>query len=437
MGAARKLDLDRRLDVYFATLRSSSLKDALKRSAGNWQIYAAVTGSAMAMVTSASASIIGNGIRDITGEPIARSTAVKHNLTSSKNIPIVNAVRLAMANGADLKIGQASQAQAPSISTGGVVPLDGRESIIQPGEWVSIFGTNLASGTFSSGDFPTSLGGTRVEINGKAAFLLFVSPGQINLQAPDDTATGPVSVVVTTAGGSATSTVTLNPVAPSFLLLDANHVSGIILRSNGSGAYGGGTYDILGPTGNSLGYPTVAAHGGDMVELFGVGFGPTTPVVPAGQAFSSAAPINDAISLYINNIFVKPAFVGLSSAGLYQINLRVPRGLGQGDVSIKAVIAGMQTQTGVAFSLRSGSGVPTYPVTAGGGTVPGNYFGTGGTFGGGGGGTGGGGGGGGGGTGGGTGGGASGGSGGGSGGGSARPVHGTTAYEPRLRFPPA
>ncbi|MBZ5608563.1 MAG: hypothetical protein LAP38_09910 [Acidobacteriia bacterium] len=74
--------------------------------------------------------------------------------------------------------------------------------------------------------------------------------------------------------------------APSFLLLDAKHVTGIIIRSDGSGAYGGGTYDILGPTGNSLGYATVTAKAGDSVELFGVGLGPTSPAVPAGQAFS-------------------------------------------------------------------------------------------------------------------------------------------------------
>ena len=64
---------------------------------------------------------------------------------------------------------------------------------------------------------------------------------------------------------------------------------------DGSGAFGRGTYDILGPTGNSLGYPTVAAQAGDTVELFGVGFGPTTPAVPAGKAFSGAAPINNVI----------------------------------------------------------------------------------------------------------------------------------------------
>ena len=50
---------DPRLEVHFATLRAPSLKDVLKRSAGNWQMYAAVTGSAMAMATGASAAIIG------------------------------------------------------------------------------------------------------------------------------------------------------------------------------------------------------------------------------------------------------------------------------------------------------------------------------------------------------------------------------------------
>lgn len=64
MDTARKLDLDRRLDAYFATLRSSPLKEAMKRSMGNWQAYAAVTGSAMAMLTGASASLLGNSIQD-------------------------------------------------------------------------------------------------------------------------------------------------------------------------------------------------------------------------------------------------------------------------------------------------------------------------------------------------------------------------------------
>lgn len=231
MGSARKFDLDDRLATYFATLRPSSLKESLKHNAGNWQIYAAVTSSAMAMVTSASAAIIGSSVREIAAERVA-SVRVAKRFASSQNVPLIKAVRLAMArqdsnarfsNGVGVKFVHANQAQvAPSISPGGVVPLDSTVGTIQPGEWVSIFGSNLASATAVwNGDFPVSLGDTSVEINGKAAFLSFVSPGQINLQAPDDPATGEVTVVVTTAGGRATATVTLNPFAPSFNLLDA------------------------------------------------------------------------------------------------------------------------------------------------------------------------------------------------------------------------
>jgi hypothetical protein len=47
---------------------------------------------------------------------------------------------------------------------------------------------------------------------------------------------GVVPVVVTTSAGAATSTVALFPYSPAFDLIDARHVTAIILRSNGSGA---------------------------------------------------------------------------------------------------------------------------------------------------------------------------------------------------------
>lgn len=241
----------------------------------------------------------------------------------------------------------------PAIQPGGTVPVDSTTTTIQPGEWVSIYGTSLASSTMTwNGNFPLSLGGTSVTIDGKPAYLYYVSPGQIDLQAPDDAATGAVTVVVTTAGGSTSSTVTLAPFAPSFSLLDAVHVAGIILRFDGSGAYGGGSYDILGPTGSSLGYATVATKAGDIVELFGFGLGPTSPVVPAGQLLSAPASTANPVSLVINNVTVSPAFAGLSSAGLYQINLTIPPGLGTGDVPIAATVGGVQAQSGVVISLR-------------------------------------------------------------------------------------
>jgi uncharacterized protein (TIGR03437 family) len=241
----------------------------------------------------------------------------------------------------------------PSITPAGVVPLFSKATTIQAGEWVSIYGKNLAGSAVTwNGDFPTSLGGTSVTIDGKAAYFWYVSPGQINLQAPDDTATGSVPVTVSTPHGTSSSAVMLARFAPSFSLFDAKHVTGIILRSNGSGAYGGGTYDVIGPAGNSLGFATVPARAGDNVELFGVGFGPTTPAVPAGQAFSGAAATTNPVQLKIGGANVNPSFAGLSAAGLCQMNVKIPPGLGAGDLSLVATVGGVQTQSGVVISLQ-------------------------------------------------------------------------------------
>ncbi len=109
---------------------------------------------------------------------------------------------------------------AVSITPDGVVPIYSTSTTIQAGSWVSIYGTNLASGIVNwNGDFPTTLAGTTVTINNKNAYLFFLAPGQIDVQAPDDTATGTVPVVVTTPAGTATSTVTLGQFGPAFCVV--------------------------------------------------------------------------------------------------------------------------------------------------------------------------------------------------------------------------
>lgn len=250
---------------------------------------------------------------------------------------------------------QATPLMGPSISPGGIVPLYSTSTVIQPGEFISIYGQNLASSSVVwKGDFPTSLGGTTVSIDGKPAYLIYVSSTLIDLQVPDDAARGTVSVSVTTSVGTGTSTVQMADLSPSFLVQDSKHVTGIILRLNGSGAYGGGTYDILGPTGSSLGYSTVAAKAGDIVELFGVGFGPTTPTVPAGQVLSTNTPAvtTNTVQLSIGGKSVPPSFAGLTEEGLYQLNVTIPPGLGTGDVALAATVGTAQTQPDVVISLQ-------------------------------------------------------------------------------------
>jgi len=291
-------------------------------------------------------TVAGNGNNGFFGD---NGPATSASLSHPKGIAVDASGDLFIADTGNNRIREVSPSTAPppSIASGGIVAVDSTVTTIQPGEWVAIYGANLAGSTTAwTGNFPTSLGGTSVTIDGNPAYLSYVSPGQINLQAPNDTTPGPVPVVVRTATGTSSSTVTLAPFAPSFLLLDTKHVTGIILRP-------GGTYDIIGPTGNSLGFPTVAAKAGDTVELYAVGLGPTTPPVQAGQAFpGNAAPTTNPVSLLINKVSVAPSFAGFSSSLLYQINLTVPAGLGTGDVPLVAAVGGAQTQTGVVISLQ-------------------------------------------------------------------------------------
>ena len=225
------------------------------------------------------------------------------------------------------------------------MPVYSTTTTIQPGSWISIYGTNLATDTVVwKGDFPTSLGGVSVTVNGKPGHLWFVSPTQINLQAPDDSATGSVNVMVMTPTGSFTSTVNLGSASPSLSLLDTKHVAALTPNPDG-------TYDIVGPAG-AFAYPTRPVVPGDALILYGVGFGPTDPPVKAGQAFTSAAATINPVGVTVGGIQAKVDYSGLVGAGLYQINLTVPPGTPSGDQTIRVSVSGLQSAATNVVTIR-------------------------------------------------------------------------------------
>jgi hypothetical protein len=90
----------------------------------------------------------------------------------------------------------------PAIT--GVTNAGSFQSGFAPATWVSIFGTGLASTTytwqasdFTDGKLPTSLQGVSVMINGNPAYVEYISPTQINVLVPDNTTVGSVTVQVT------------------------------------------------------------------------------------------------------------------------------------------------------------------------------------------------------------------------------------------------
>ena len=242
---------------------------------------------------------------------------------------------------------------APTVPTGGVAPVYSSSTTIQSGSWVSIYGTGFSNDvSVWNGDFPTTLGGVTVTINGKPAYLWFVSPTQINLQAPDDSTLGVVDVVITNGNGSVTAKVQLGTSGPSFSLLgDGKHLAGVIATPSGTGAYGGGAYDLVGN--GSFAFNTRPVKAGEVLILYGVGFGPTVQPVPAGAIFNGAAALQGQVVVLIGGVKAQVLFAGMTGAGLYQINLLVPSGLSAGDKAVQAILVnGGLTPIGPVLSVQ-------------------------------------------------------------------------------------
>jgi uncharacterized protein (TIGR03437 family) len=100
------------------------------------------------------------------------------------------------------------------------------------------------------------------------------------------------------------------------------------------------------------------AKPGDVVSLFGTGFGDTSPFVPTGQLASGVAVLTNPITVKIGNDTLAQTdvfYAGLSPgsiSGLYQINVRIPATAPGGDVPVTISIGGVQTQSGATISIQ-------------------------------------------------------------------------------------
>jgi uncharacterized protein (TIGR03437 family) len=225
----------------------------------------------------------------------------------------------------------------------------------QPGvvanSWITIQGTGLApktddwSNSIVNGALPTSLDGVSVSMGGKPAYVYFISPGQLNVLAPDVSA-GPIAVTVTTPGGASGAFATTASIdGPAFFLWPGNQA--VATRTDYSFAVKPGTFP---------GATTVAAKPGDTLILWGTGFGPTTPAAPGGVAVPSDQTYATATlpSISIGNIpaTVSGAALAPGSAGLYQIAIQVPSSLTDGDWPIQASIGGVASPGGVVLTVQ-------------------------------------------------------------------------------------
>jgi uncharacterized protein (TIGR03437 family) len=241
----------------------------------------------------------------------------------------------------------------PAIRSDGVVNGASFTAGIQSGSWVTIFGSDLAPATRTwnaqteivGGVLPTELDGVKVNIGGKAAAVYFISPTQLNVQAPDDIGTGNVPVEVITAGGtSAAVTAQARTAAPAFFMFDPEN------RKYLAAVHADGTF--LGRAGLFPTLTTRPARPGDVILLFGTGFGATNPPVQSGRVFNGAAPLITVPTVRINNVPAQVQFAGLSGAGLYQLNVVVPD-VPNGDQAVVAELpGGLSTQANSFITIQ-------------------------------------------------------------------------------------
>ncbi len=230
-----------------------------------------------------------------------------------------------------------------------------------PGSFIEIYGANLAGTTrgwagsdFVNGAAPTTLGGVGVTINGQSAYINYISPAQVNVQVPAGIPpSASVPVVVTYNGqSSASAPFAIQALAGSLYAPVNFKVSGkqyvAAYHLNGTVVSGG----------NIPGVPSAPAAPGEILEFYGLGFGPVTqsgtPV--AGQLSQGPTTLSNAVQFLfgpdklpgaVSYSGFAPGFVGLD-----QFDVAVPAAAPSGDLALAVTQGGINIAQTLFISIK-------------------------------------------------------------------------------------
>jgi len=208
---------------------------------------------------------------------------------------------------------------------------------IADGELLTIYGTNLAPSGLdiaSAIPFPTMLNGVQVTVNGQAAPIYYVSPGQVSVIVPYENPYAIAEIQVNNNG-------VLSNVVTEFVDKTS---AGFFTSPSGGIGYAVMVHNATGQLVTSLN----PAQPGEYVYGYVTGLGAVFPPIQDGAAgstnssalnnsiyFSSTASTNQ-ITAYVGGVSAPVVYAGLAPgfAGLYQIDLQIPTGLTPGDNDI-------------------------------------------------------------------------------------------------------
>ena len=237
------------------------------------------------------------------------------------------------------------------------------EAAFSSNAMLSVFGqdfqvagrTRLAGlGDILNGQFPKQLACVAVEIDGRRVPVAYVQQDQINVQAPVFQGVGPVSLVVI-----------LNPDRPNEVRSDRGTLNGQQAAAPGFflGA-GGGIAAQFANTATLVGDPAAVpgarpAKPGDVITLYGTGFGDTKPAMDTGTIATVIAPLTLPFSVSVGGATLAASevfYAGLSPgsiSGLYQVNVRLPAVLADGVAAVAITVAGARSQAGVGILVKN------------------------------------------------------------------------------------
>ncbi len=222
--------------------------------------------------------------------------------------------------------------------------------------YVEIYGANLSSTTrlWAGSDFngisaPTSLDGVSVKVNNKPAFVYYISPTQININVPEDSATGPVTVQVDVSNVLSNSvTVPRSSVSPALETTPQFNVGGIqyVVALTPDFA------SFIGKPNLIPGASFVTAKPGDNIVIYALGAGPTTPATQAGIIASVNSPLSLPFQLKIGGVVANVPFAGLlaNTIGLYQLNVVIPQ-VQPGDQTIEFLVNGISNNQSLFITV--------------------------------------------------------------------------------------
>jgi uncharacterized protein (TIGR03437 family) len=287
-----------------------------------------------------------------------------------------NATRLTNTDGNDFNpqlSGNFSFGQPPAIFAGGVVlaNLAPKVAAISPLSIVSIFGRDFSADTLvfpnldSTGKIDTVLGGTCVEIGGERAPIFAVTPTQANVQTPATPTAGPVGVVVIRdcdtplASRSNIEMVTMEQATPGFFIFDPITSGGFIAaRFNATQDQPPVPVAPVSAFPNDSFGPSRPAKPGDIVLLYGTGWGPTAAALTTGELASEGAQVLENAMVTFGGIPLAAddvLYVGVTplTAGLFQLAIRIPDGTSPGNKQVVLTVYGKSTPLGPVIPVAT------------------------------------------------------------------------------------